>query len=352
MANENWNIVTEDKQVSIEDVLKNSWDLSTRSNEDLTSFLAEYKKGDDYGAIAALATELDHRTKVETVTVDPEVSKQLAEEAANKEESNKEFNSKLDGEKKEIKKVNEEKISELTAKLEGALQKMSEMEEKYNKLVEKNRNDTSESLEWTLDAKKSWDSEKLKAAKEENEKLIKEKKALEAKYKVELFKYPPEEIATMKTKLIKWRWISKKTITTEDWTETTIKRPSIKINKHRRSRRKLNQVVKAFNWFKKDSDNAVKYILTQERSDRVSHIIWDTAGVQMMNRGRYNLMHKTWFVMSKAKFEEKFDKQQEKLIDKFKKNIDPVEWSAEATTIKWLEDRFKRYKQDYMNKHY
>ena len=76
----------------------------------------------------------------------------------------------------------------------------------------------------------------------------------------------------MDTKLIKSRWISRKTIKTADGKETLTKRPSIKINKNRRSRRKLNQVVKSFNGFKKDSDSAVKYILTQERGSRIDHL--------------------------------------------------------------------------------
>ena len=56
--------------------------------------------------------------------------------------------------------------------------------------------------------------------------------------------------------------------------------------------------------------------------------------------------------MSKAKFEEKFDAQQKKLINQFKNNINPKEDSPEDKVIKALEARMKYYKQEYMNKHY
>ena len=281
----------------------------------------------------------------------PDISKQLAED----EMKRAEFEEKLDTEKQTQNTQDENKISELTAKLNNADEKIGSLEETVNKLLEaqkENREGTSKSLEDILESKKSWNSETVNKLLDEIQKLNQEKKTLETKSKAEILKYPEDKIATMKTKLIKWRWISKKTITTEDWKETTIKRPSIKINKHRRSRRKLNQVVKSFNGFKQNSDSAVKYILTQERQTRVDHIIWWAGLDQSLNRWRYNLMHKTWFVMSKAKFEEKFDKQQKKIIDKFKNNINSVKDTAEDKTIKALEARMARYKQDYMNKHY
>jgi hypothetical protein len=56
--------------------------------------------------------------------------------------------------------------------------------------------------------------------------------------------------------------------------------------------------------------------------------------------------------MSKAKFEEKFDKQQKKIIENFKKDINSSSDSPEDKTIGALEARMKYYKQDYMNKHY
>ncbi len=217
---------------------------------------------------------------------------------------------------------------------------------------ENNREETSWLLKDLKEAKRKWDTKRIDNFK----RLLKEAqntaKSLQEKYKKETVRYPEDEIATMDTKLIKSRWISKKTIKTEDWRETTIKRPSLKINKNRRSRRKLNQVVKAFNGFKKESDSAVKYILTQERWNRLDNLIWSDAAGQSMNRWRYSLLHNSWFVMSKVKFEEKFDKQQKKIIDKFKNNINPSADSDEGKTIKALEDRMKYYKQDYLNKHY
>ena len=347
--------VAEDRQVSIEDALKNSWDLSTRSNEDLIWFLDEYTKEQKYWAMAALATELDSRSKKEMVDVDSDVQKKLAEDQLKQEASNKEFNSKLEEEKQQTNIANENKVAELTTQLNNADEKILSLEETVNKLLEaqkENRENTSQSLEDILNSKNSGDSETVNKLLEEIKKLNQDKKTLETKSKEEILKYPQDQIATMKTKLIKWRWISRKTIKTADGKETIIKRPSIKINRHRRSRRKLNQVVKAFNGFKKDSDSAVKYILTQERSDRADTITWINSLIQLWNRWRYNLLRKRWFVMSESDFEEKFDKQKKKIIDKFKNNIKPEKDTAEDKTIKALEARMSRYKQDYMNKHY
>lgn len=280
-----------------------------------------------------------------------DATKKLAEDELKRSE----FKEKLGTEKDLQSKQDENKISELTAQLNSADEKIWSLEEKLNKLLEaqkENREETSQNLEDVLEAKKSGDPESFNKFLTNLTELLKKKWMLNEDSKKELLEYPENQISTMKTKLIKWRWLSKKTIKTADGKETTIKRPNVKINRHRRSRRKLNQVVKAFNWFKKDSDSAMKYILTQDRMGRVDTVTWMAAMSSAENRGRYNLMHKTWFVMSKAKFEEKFDKQQKKIIDQFKNNINPAEWSAEDTTIKWLEARMKRYKQEYMNKHY
>lgn len=217
---------------------------------------------------------------------------------------------------------------------------------------EKNREENSSLLEELKDAKRKWSTERIQNLKNLIKNAQAKTKELQDKYKVETVKYPKDEIATMNTKRIKWRWISRKTIKTADGKETTIKRPSLKRNKNIRSRRKLNKVVKAFNGFKTDSDSAVKYILTQERWGRIDALTWADSLAQSMNKGRYNLLHKTWFVMSKDKFSDKFDKQKKVIIDNFSKNINPDADSKEGKTIKALEDRMKYYKQEYLNKHY
>jgi len=354
MANENWNIVV-DKKDDIQDALKNASDLSKRSTEDLKSFFDEYKNWADFWAIATLATELASRQETESISVNKEVSQKLAADAIKQQEDTAKFQQEINKEKTEENKNKQDKLSDLTAKLKDSDEKIGSLEETINKLLEaqkENREKTSKSLDDVLNAKKWWDTESVKKLKEEIKQLIQDKKELEKKSKQDLLKYSSEEIATMKTKLIRWRWISRKTIKTEDGKETTIKRPNVKINKHRRSRRKLNQVVKAFNGFKQDSDSAVKYILTQERLGRMDNITWTEALMQSMNKGRYNVIYKLWFVMSKDKFEKKFDAQQKKIIDKFKNNINPEKDSPEDKTIKALEDRMARYKQSYMKKHY
>jgi hypothetical protein len=224
--------------------------------------------------------------------------------------------------------------------------------EEIIKSHEEIRLEQSQVLEDLKNAQKTWDPKRINNFKNIIRELERKNKELEAKYKKEEIKYPQEEISRLSTKRIKRRFIKLKTSKTAEGSETTIKRPSLKRNKNIRSRRKLNQVVKSFNEFKNNSDSAVKYILTQERQTRAEHILWGAKIDEAINRWRYDLLHKTWFVMSKAKFEEKFESQKKKIIGNFKENINPSEWSPEDTTIKALEKRMDYYKKSYMDKHY
>ena len=231
--------------------------------------------------------------------------------------------------------------SSLKELIEGLLQSQEDI-----------RKENSSLLEDLQDAQRKWDKKRIDNFKNLIKELENKNKDLKDRYQKETIKYPADEIATMDTKLINWRWWSRKTIKTEDGYETLRKRPNVKRNKNIRSLRKLNQVVHALNNFKKDSDNAVDYILTEERGSRIDNLMWVDALWKAINRFQYKFLFKMWFVMSKSEFEEKFDAQQEKIIGKFKTNINPAKWSDVANKIEAIEKRFKRHKQEYTNKHY
>lgn len=342
-------LLNKQDNITLDDIKNNPDKIKDLDEYTLNSFLDQSTKDKNYDTIVLLASELSNREKKEeNIEPDSELQKTLAED----NQKSKEFNKKLNEEKKYQESANEIKLSQLTVKLNDALIKIQEMEEEFKTLNKINREQNSAALEKAKEAQNFWNSKELKNKQNEINWLMKEKKLLEEKYKVELLKYPPDEMAKLSTKRIKWRFIKIKHKKTADWKETKIERPNLKINKNIRSRRKLNQVVKSFNWFKEDSDSAVKYVLTQERQTRLDHISWWAALKSAENRWRYNLLHKMWFVMSKEKFETKFDIQQEKIIGKFKNDINPTEWSTEEKTIKALEDRMLYYKKDYMKKHY
>lgn len=339
---------TQETKVSLDDMLKNAQDLKTRSNDELEWFLGDANKEKNYGAIAVLAKELDSRPKID-------ISKKLAEDVIKTDEENAKIQQEIIDNKNKQKIQQSNEVESLKNQLNDNKEQIWSLKDTVESLIQevnKNRQENTKLLEDLRDAKIEGNPEKTSHLQKLLTELNQKNKVLETKYKQEEIKYPAQEIATLNTKRIKWRGITKKSINTTDGFQTTIKRPNVKINKNIRSRRKLNQVVKAFNSFQKDSDSAVKYILSQERYGRVDHITWVANMVQSINKWRYGALHKVWFVMSKAKFEEKFDQQQKKIIDQFKTNINPAVDSNEDKTIKALELRMKYYKQKYTQKHY
>lgn len=349
-SSDNKNKLSIDQLKGMENTSENRSILSEYSDDDLKNMQTEVIDSEDY-EVAAIIRDVLNDKKAEWVETNSEVQKKLVKDQAKQDQENTKKQQEILDQRKKNKQEQSDQEKDLKAKLFEQNKEIDSLKEEINKLnkrLDLHVQENSNNLNEVLEAKKSWDSEKLEELLAENKRLREEKAAM----KQEVLKYPPDKIQTLNTKRIKWRFISKKTIKTEEWSETTIKRPSVKRNKNIRSRRKLNQVVKAFNWFKKDSDNAVKYILTQERWNRVDHLSWADAIWQSINRFEYKFLHKLWFVMSKAKFEEKFSKQQAKIIGQFKTNINPAEWTKEFDTIKTLEAWMKYYKEDYMRKHY
>ena len=314
--------IADDKKLSLEGILKNPESLSWQPNDILWWLLDDAISSGNTDAMKTISSAL--KTQKETVTVDPEVSKQLAEEALKEEASNRAFIEKLETENQETKEVNEDKILELTAKLNNADEKIGSLEETVNKLLEaqkENREETSKNLEDILEAKKSGDLKSLNQFVAHLEELLTKKWMLKDDSKKETAKYPEEEIATLNTKRIKWRFINKKTIETvktEDWSETVVRRPSLKINKTIRSRWKINKTIRKFNDIKDNPKEAVKYIMskTNKRS-------W------WMITASFKKLYNHLTIRDTGKFDEVFNKQKTKFID-------DLFWNLEK---KWMTDK-------------
>ncbi len=205
-------------------------------------------------------------------------------------------------------------------------------------------------LEELKNAKRKWNQEGIKNLYQIIKRLIGEENELKNKYE-NVKKYDNKQLNTLDTKWIRWRWPSSRLKRDDEGREIILKIPNIKIVRDRRSRRKLNKLVKYFNHVKNDSDKAMKYILTQARGNRIDTVTWANSLIQWINRWTYNLFHSTGFVMSKSKFEEMFTFKKQELLYQFSNNIKNLT-TDEKNIIKAIEQRMDYYKDAYMREHY
>jgi len=353
MANEGWNIVV-DKKIAIQDALKNVEDLSTRSTEDLQSFFDEYKNWNDFGAVAALATELAKRAKTENLTPSTELQKKLAEDAQKESQKTEEFNKQITVEKTEEDSSKQDKISELTAKLNDSEKnnslekKVWSLEEKMNKLLEvqeKSREPKTKIIENILKAKRSGNIEsknklvnELLLIKQENETLEAEIKTLKAEIKWEKLKYPEWKIRELRTRRIGWGITKFGLVPVKKWKKFEVQLEGLRVVRNLHSRRKINKTIRKFNEIKDDPKAAVKYIMSKTKN----RYWW---AISAIIKWWYN--HLT--IRDTKKFDEVFNKQKEQFIDdlfwNFGENITDRDKKIKESIIRRVEYYQDTYKK-------
>ncbi len=333
MANESWNIVAEEKDISLDSITKNPDSLSWQPNDVLWWLLDDAIAWGNTDAMEVISSALKN-TK-EDVDVDPEVSKKLAEDKLKQDEADAEANKTRIENREQNKTSQNNEAEELKKQLEEVKKTLEEVTNKNASDLKNINNERNSLLEEILELKKSGNTEKLKEKQLENDKLTKQVVDMKDKFVWKLPDYGPDDIKKLKTRWIWFSLISKKKIDGQ----TVISGPQLKFRNNIRSRRRLNKTIKMFNKIWNDPKRAVRYIMSKTALTKWWKIwMW-------IKRIKNQLT-----IKDTDKFDEVFNEQKKNFIDDLSAKMWDNISTDDKATIKVISDRVDYHQKAYKRK--
>jgi predicted phage-related endonuclease len=143
----------------LEDIKNNPDKIKDLDEKDLKSFLDQAKDGEDYDMVITLAQKLKSKKSVsEDVDADPELQKQLAEDALKQDQENAEAQKTILEKQEKEKKDQLDQVESLKKQLEDSEQQKKTLEElikNFEEYEKNNRQENSKLLEDIKAAKES-----------------------------------------------------------------------------------------------------------------------------------------------------------------------------------------------------